>query len=147
MSAVASTVVAVATPAAAADPIGPNQYFVGLVNGRTAQSSIRVACLGPVRPGALGRPVPGQTVMVRLAPWTGPTPMGFTGSAARAIVALLSPSATNDPSVTMTEYNVAAPIPTHITLPCTGTGQVFFFARPTSPTARATGVEVTFVST
>jgi hypothetical protein len=144
MAAAASTVVV--APAAAADPIGPNQYFVGVVNGRTGQSSIRVACLGPVRPGQLGRPLPGQSVMVRLAPWTSPTPVGFTGSAARAIVALLSPSSVNDPTVTMTEYNVAVPIPTHVTLPCTGTGTVFFFARPTSPTARATGVEVTFVS-
>ena len=145
-SAMAGALVAIMTPAVAAEPVGPNQLFEGLVNGRTIQSSIRIACLGPVRPGQLGRPLPGQTVMVRQAPPTGPTSVGFTGSAARSIVAFLSPSASNDPSIVMTEYGVAAAIPTHISLPCTGTGRVFFFAQPTSPTARSTSVAVTFVS-
>ena len=143
---VAGAVVATATPAAAADPIGPNQYFAGVVNGQTGQSTIRIACLGPVRPGQLGRPLPGQTVMVRRASSTSPTQVGFTGAAARSIVAFFSPSASNDPSVTMTEYGVAAAIPTHITLPCTGTGRVFFLPVPSSSTARSTSVAVTFVS-
>lgn len=147
VSVVAGALVAVATPAVAVAPVGPNQFFQGLVNGRTTQSSILIACLGPVRPGQLGRPLPGQSVMVSLAPSTSPASVGFTGSAARSIVAFLSPSASSDPSITMTEYGVAAPIPTNITLPCTGTGQVFFFPRPSSSTARSTSVAVTFVST
>jgi hypothetical protein len=142
----AGALVAIATPAVAAEPIGPDQFFEGLVNGRTTPSSIRIACLGPVRPGQLGGPMPGQSVAVRRVGSTTPTLPGFTGSAARSIVAFLSPSASNDPSITMTEYGVAAPIPTHIMLPCTGTGQVFFFARPSSPTARSASVAVTFVS-
>jgi len=146
VSAVIGALVTVMTPAVAAEPVGPNQFFEGLVNGRTIQSSIRIACLGPVRPGQLGRPLPGQSVMVRQVPSTGPTSVGFTGSAARSIVAFLSPSASNDPSIVMTEYGVAAAIPTYITLPCTGSGQVFFFASPSSSTARSTRVAVTFVS-
>jgi len=84
--------------------------------------------------------------MVRQVPSPSSASVGFTGSAARSIVAFLSPSASNDPSVTMTEYNVAVAIPTHITVPCTGTGQVFFFASPSGPTARSTSVAVTYIS-
>ena len=45
-----------------------------------------------------------------------------------------------------TEYGVAAAIPTWFLLPCTGTGQVFFWASPPSNTARPNIVAVTFVS-
>jgi hypothetical protein len=146
IAALVGALVAMPVPASAADPVGPNQFFAGLVNGQTPRSSIRVACLGPIRPGMLGRPVPGQTVMVRRASSTDPIPVGFTGSAARSIVAFFSPSASNDPTVMLTEYGVAVAIPTNITVPCSGTGQVFFFAVPSSPTARSTSVAVTFTS-
>jgi hypothetical protein len=145
-AAAASVVFASALPATAADPIGPNQYFEGLVNGRTKLSSIRIACLGPVQPGQLGRPLPGQTVAVRRASYPSTNQVGFTGGAGRSVIAFFSPSASNSPSVTLTEYGVAAPIPGYLTLPCTGTGEVFFSPSPTSWTARSTSVIVTFIS-
>ncbi|MEA2591787.1 MAG: hypothetical protein QOD62_1618 [Actinomycetota bacterium] len=49
--------------ASAATPISkilPDQQFVGLVNGYTQNAPIRMACLGPVRPGQQGHPFAGQ---------------------------------------------------------------------------------------
>jgi hypothetical protein len=144
--AVTAVLAAAAAPAHAADPIGPNQYFEGLVNGQADQAIVRMVCAGPVRPFQLGRPAPGQTVAVRRASASAPTAVGFTGSAAREIVAFFSPSASNAPEVRLTEYGVAAAIPTSFLLPCTGTGRVFFSASPPSSTARPDAVAVTFVS-
>jgi hypothetical protein len=146
LTVVAAAVLAVAAPARAADPIGPNQYFEGLVNGQTHRSTIRIVCLGPVRPGMLGRPAPGQSVAVRRGSPSGPTAVGFTGSAAREIVAFFGPSASNAPEVRLTDYGVAVAIPTWFLLPCTGVGGVRFFADPPSGTARPHTVGVTFVS-
>jgi hypothetical protein len=141
-----AAVLAAAAPAQAADPIGPNQYFEGLVNGQPHQATVRIVCLGPVRPGQLGRPAPGQTVAVRRGSPSGPTAVGFTGTAAREIVAFFGPSASNAPEVRLTEYGVAVPIPTWFLLPCTGVGGVRFSATPPSGTARPHTVGVTFVT-
>ena len=146
LTVVAAAVLAVAAPAHAADPIGPNQYFEGLVNGQTHQSTIRIVCLGPVRPGMLGRPAPGQTVAVRRGSPSGPTAVGFTGPAAREIVAFFGPSASNAPEVRLTEYGASVAIPTWFLLPCTGVGGVRFSASPSSNTARPHTVGVTFVT-
>jgi hypothetical protein len=143
---VAGILAATTAPAHAADPIGPNQYFEGLVNGQADHSTVRIVCLGPIRPGMLGRPAPGQSVAVRHASSSAPTAVGFTGSAAREIVAFFSPSASNAPEVRLTEYGLAVPIPPSFLLPCTGTGRVQFSATPPSSTARPDTVVVTFVS-
>ena len=55
----------VATPAAAASPIGPNQHYIGLVNGKHSGAVIYVACPGPVIPGRTSPPAGNQTVAVR----------------------------------------------------------------------------------
>jgi hypothetical protein len=143
---VAAFLAATAAPARAADPIGPNQYFEGLVNGQAQQATVRIVCLGPPRPYQLGRPAPGQVVAVRRASPSGPTATGFTGAAAREIVAFFSPSASNAPEVRLNHYDVAVPVPTSFQLPCTGTGQVIFWATPFSSTARTYTVAVTFVT-
>jgi hypothetical protein len=135
-----------ATPAAAAaDPVGPKQAYFGLVNGRTGTSAIRVACLSTSPVGGIGRALPGQTVGAQRV-WTVPTQPGYTGSAAREIIAFFSPSASNAASVSITDFTVAVAIPTTILLPCSGTGDVTFTARPTSPTARDTRVKVIFTT-
>ena len=103
-----------------------------------------MACFGPGRPGQIGHPLPGQTVMVRQVPGT-TAGVGFTGSAARSIVAFFSPSASADPTAVFTSYGVAQEIPTAILLPCSGTGEVIFFARPGSDTARSAILRVVFV--
>ena len=145
-AAVAAIVAATAAPASAADLVGPNQYFEGLVNGQARQATVHIVCLGPPQPYQLGRPAPGQVVAVRRASPSGPTATGFTGGAAREIVAFFSPSASNAPEVRLTQYDVAVPVPTSFLLPCTGTGRVIFWATPPSSTARTYTVAVTFVS-
>jgi hypothetical protein len=83
---------------------------------------------------------------VRRGSPSGPTAVGFTGAAAREIVAFFTPSASNAPEVRLTEYGVPSAIPTSFLLPCTGTGRVYFSATPPSSTARPDTVVVTFVT-
>lgn len=56
-----------------------------------------------------------------------------------------STTATNTP-VILRDYAVSAPIPTSLTLPCSGSGTVAFVPEPTSPTAHTATVTVTFTS-
>jgi hypothetical protein len=149
--------VAGATPALAADtaapsPLGPNQFFIGQVNGQTDLGRIAVDCDGPSDPVRTGHPAPGQTVAVLPAirpigvtevivpPITGP---GFTGSVVKAIGATVSGIGVPVPAV-LTEYETTAEIPTSILVPCEGTGRVVFAPSPTTPTSRPATVRVTF---
>ena len=142
-----------AAPAAAqppfGGPIGPNQVFGGLVNGSTGDptpATIRMGCFGPVRPGQTGHPLAGQTVEV-FRPEVIMGHFGFTGSAANSIEALFGPPppAPASPGVVLHSYGVAMAIPTSLTLPCFGDGQVSFVPLPNSPTARTAVVPVRFV--
>jgi len=143
--AAAALLAAVASPVRAdAATVGPNQYFVGLVNGQVDRAVVQMACFGPGRPGQVGHPLPGQNVVVRQVPGT-TAGVGYTGSLARSIVAFFSPSASADPTAVFTSYGVPQEVPTRILLPCSGTGEVIFFARPGSNTARSTTVRVVFV--
>lgn len=124
-------------------PIGPDQYFYGLVNDHAGQASIQMGCAGPSQ---TGHPLAGQTVKVLPAPAPTTSDLGFTGSAADAItVGFPSPTVTNTP-VVLRDYAVSALIPTSLTLPCSGSGTVAFIPEPTSPTAQTATVKVTFIS-
>lgn len=145
----AALVTAVAAAPAWADPIidpapiGPNQYFYGLVNDHAGQASIQMGCAGPSQ---IGHPLAGQTVKVLPAPAPTTSDLGFTGSAANAIaVRFPGPTVTTTP-VILRDYAVSAPIPTSLTLPCSGSGTVAFVPEPTSPTAHTGSVKVTFIS-
>jgi hypothetical protein len=146
--AAAAIVAATAAPVAAAasttagGPIGPNQYFVGQVNGRTLNAAIQMACFGPILPGQTGHPLPGQTVAVTQAATT--TNVGYTGSAANSIGAIIG-GTSSTVVIVLTAYDTPAAIPTTLTLPCAGTGTVLFQPSPNSSTARAATVPVTFV--
>lgn len=123
-------------------PIGPNQFFVGLVNGTSSNAVIQMACFGPVHPGQMGHPFAGQTVEVQRN-LEGP---GFTGKAHRIAATLSSPEATNV-SVTLgrfSSYFVAAPISTALRLPCYGSGNVAFRPVGGGSKARAAIVDVFF---
>jgi len=138
--AAAAVTAVTAAPASAAiidpAPIGPDQYFSGLVNGQVAHATIRMACFGPIRPGETGHPFAGQTVEALPAPVSTTSDIGFTGSAAHAIdVHFPTPTVANVP-VTLRDYAVTAPIPVSFSLPCFGSGQVTFVPQPTRPTAR-----------
>jgi hypothetical protein len=139
---------AAARPVAPAISVGPDQYFAGLVLGRTSQSVIDVTCAGPA---STGHPVAGQSVEVGLLLPPVSTTAGFTGSA-RSIQADLIWSTAPPPTTvvthiaTFTSYFVKAPIPTTITVPCGGRGVMSFMPVLGGPAARPSTVSVTFES-
>lgn len=134
--------------ALASTPIGPNQYFVGLVNGSTGRSGpvvIQMACFGAITPGQTGHPFAGQTVAVRhVAP---SKRAGLTGQDTTSIGAFfgtLPPSGAGASSeINFTHYGTMA-IPTSMTLPCAGAENVNFVPIPVTP-AKDFSVPVTFV--
>ena len=153
-AAIAATVLMVATASAAIPPqgpVGPNQYFNGLVNGQYglgAPVTIHMACFGPLFPGETGHPMAGQTVEVLRPVVIVVGHTGFTGPNATKIVAYFGPQPTTvTPShVTFKQYGVVKPIPTSLVLPCTGTGTVRFVPLPKSPSiSRPATVQVTYV--
>lgn len=73
-------------------PIGPNQPFIALVNGKTADAVITVVCPVPLSAGELGTPLGNQYVEVEPEVVGAGTPFGFTGSAADQIDALFTPA-------------------------------------------------------
>ncbi|MEZ0114797.1 PKD repeat protein [Catenulispora sp. EB89] len=136
-----------ATAATAQDPvvITPNTFFVGLVNGKTADAIVTVVCPGPITPTSLGHPVANQTAEVRsiLPPVT---PVGYTGSQGREILAGFTSPTAADQSIVFGAYYAPAAIPTTWLVPCGGTGVMTFVPEPTSPTARGYTVTVTFAN-
>ena len=139
--------------AGAAVRVGPSQYFTGVINGHDGNTvnpiTIRMACAGP---GETGHPVAGQTLAVHelFPPATSGGSLGFTGNDAEigAFIDALPPS-TPGGSVTTTpvfrRYDVTKPLPTSLTLPCSGTGTAYFVPIPVVPPSRDAGVPVRFV--
>ena len=132
------------TAAATGPRIGPNQSFVGLVNGSTGQQQpavIKVACPGPAQ-GQTTHPLPHQSLEVNL-PTSTATTVGHTGPDARYISAFLGvpPSGTATAGLaTFHHYGNKKPIPTSITVPCSGRGYITFIPFPRVP-----GETVSFV--
>ncbi|WP_042364123.1 hypothetical protein [Streptacidiphilus neutrinimicus] len=147
LAAVLATAVAPAAHAAGVvdpAPIGPNQFFTGLVDGASTDAAIQMACFGPVTAGETGHPLPGQTVEVLPAPASGTVDVGYTGSAATDVVVNFGPVSTTPP-VTLGFYAVKVAIPTSLVLPCAGTGTVAFVPEPGSATARSATLTVRYV--
>ena len=146
----ATTLFGSATIAAAQvqDPvlIGPNQSFVGLVNNRSANATIEMACFGPSRPGEYGHPLAGQTLEVKLVgSVTSAVPLAFTG-AAREIQATYAISNTLEVLLAeFSSYYVQAPLSTSLTFPCTGTAVIPFTPVEGGPRAHPWNTTVTFV--
>jgi hypothetical protein len=150
----APAVTAAASPVTV--PVGPDQFFGGLVNGSNGSTNapvpIQTSCIGPITPGETGHPLSGQTVEVVLANSAGSSIEGYTGSAATSIIADLiwSPTPTGPTYVeqvaTFTSYDVIEPIPVTITVPCGGDGVMSFVPNPGSSTARPANVPVVFLS-
>lgn len=127
-------------------PILPNQYFNGVVNGKTADATVYTACPGPAN-SQTGHPVSGQTLSVsRVSAPTGTTAnLGYTGSVGNSVAAAPVSSIANSP-VLFTEYFRPSALPTAWTVPCNGDGLIAFTPRPGSPTARTAYVTVKFVN-
>jgi hypothetical protein len=143
-------------PAGAALSVGPKQYFTGVVNGHEGNTvipiAIRMACFGAVRPGETGHPMAGQTLSVHqlFPPVATAGSLGFTGNDAEIGVFFAAPPpAARSAAVTTTpifrRYDVSKRLPTSLTLPCAGTGTVYFVPIPVIPPSRAATVPVDFV--
>ncbi|WP_405587807.1 hypothetical protein [Streptomyces sp. NBC_01190] len=137
-----SAAAAVVDPA----PIAPHQYFIGQVNGTSVDAAIKVGCFGPVIPGETGHPLAGQYVNV--LPVTPPTSSqtGYTGESADRVQVAFGAASSVTTAVTLRSTVVRAAIPTTLSLPCSGTGQVAFVPLPTSSTARTSFIKVTYVN-
>lgn len=148
--AIAATTLGGLQALAASTPVRPHQHFVGLINGSTgrpAPATIRMSCFGPIVPGQTGHPMAGQTVAVKRVPPSAQA--GLTGDDARSIGAFFGApppgaAASSSSFVDFTTYG-QKPIPTSLTLPCGGTGQVTFVPLPLQPTSRSYSVPVSFV--
>lgn len=143
---------ALAVPAAAATgPVGPKQYFYGQVLGISSSTTpdvIEVACAGPA---TTGHPVAGQFVAVQQVFPPVSTTIGYTGNFgdeigadliwSRGTITVVSPIAT------FTSYGVNEPIPTSITVPCSGPGVMNFTPSPDPDNSGvSSSVKVTFES-
>lgn len=152
--AVATAAGAAASPVQDPVPIGPNEFFAGLVNGSdgiTSPAVISSGCIGPIVQGETGHPLPGQTVEVELAQPPVSSAAGYTGNASSITAFLTWPaSSVSAPELvaTFTSYYVAEPIPVTLTVPCGGQGEVSFVPVPASTpsTGHPATVQVTFLS-
>jgi hypothetical protein len=127
-------------------PIRPNQFFRGFVNGHPPGAAvIKVLCAGAAQ---TGHPLAHQPVVVKPVPSPATTDTGFTGSAGTKIVASLNfgPTPAIVHIATFTSYFVKVSIPTKISVPCSGSGAVFFAPAPGSSTAKPAILPVTFLN-
>ncbi len=113
--------------AGAAEPIRPDQHFIGLVNGSNYKPTVYTVCPGPIWPGRTGPVVGGQTLAVaRVARRHGYTSV-FSG-----VNAWFVPDASGPPpqTVSFTDYGTEQSIPASVRVPCDGKGQVQFSSCP-----------------
>jgi hypothetical protein len=125
-------------------PIEPNQTFSGYINNHPPGNAvITVVCPGAAN---TGHPIGRQPVEVKPTPASTTQDSGFTGSKGKKITASLAYGPAIVHLDTFTSYYVPEFIPTSITVPCSGTGTVFFTPSPGSKTAKAALLTVTFVN-
>ena len=101
------------------ESIGPEQHYLGLVNGKNAKATIMVVCPGPAA-GGTGPPAGNQTVAVTQVATGG----GNTGSMGHEVWTQFG--ADRFHVVAFANYDTPATIPTTLQLPCQGTGLVDF---------------------
>lgn len=148
--AIGTAATAAASPVQDPVPIGPNEFFSGLINGSDGVSSpavIETNCFGPVVPGETGNPLAGQTVEVQLAQAANSSAVGYTGSASSITAYLTSPNSAGampEPIAAFTSYYVKEAIPVTLTVPCSGPGTVAFVPTPPNSTGHPATVSVTF---
>jgi len=134
-------------------PVGPKQYFHGLVDGQASESTIVLAC-PPIGTSRTGHPVAGQSVSVhQLFPPIVFPGLGYTGTAStiaaslRLVSASAAASATSAlPLAVFSLYDARVAIPTTLSLPCSGSGAVVFQPVQGGSTAQNDTVKVTFAS-
>jgi hypothetical protein len=143
-----------AVPAGAATRVGPKQYFTGVVNGIDGNTAnpitINMVCGGPA---SSGHPAAGQTLAVHeLFPPSPTGSLGYTGNDKKIGVFFKAPPAArsrarkSSSTPTFVRYDKPVALPTSLTLPCSGTGTVWFAPIAVVPPSRSASVPVQFVS-
>jgi hypothetical protein len=127
----------------AGEPIGPEQHYLGLVNGTDTKATIDVVCPGPAA-ARTGPPAGNQTVAVTQVASGG----GDTGSMGHEVWTQFGADQLH--VVAFANYDTPATIPTTLQLPCQGTGTVDFTTcfgtLPCAADAVDSVVTVTFVN-
>jgi hypothetical protein len=109
-----------------------------------------MACTGTLQTGQTGHPRAGQTLAVHQLFPPASSSLGYTGKDSMIGVFFAAPppgaGEVNAMTRMFTRYDRPQPLPTSLTLPCTGTGTVWFSPIPVVPPSRAAAVPVRFVS-
>ena len=148
---------AAALPAGAASRVGPKQYFTGVINGTDGNTStpivIKMSCAEPLSTGEKGHPVSGQTLAVHeLFPPSSSAAgsLGYTGKGSSIEVFFNAPppaaASGASKTVTFTQYDKTQKLPTSESLPCSGSGTVYFSPVPVVPPSRSAAVPVDYVA-
>ncbi len=136
--------------------VGPMQYFTGVINGTDGNTAnpitIEMACFGPLHPGQTGHPLKGQTLAVHQLFPPGPATgsVGNTGDDSEIGAFFNAPPPAGSPSraaastSVFLRYDKPRRLPTSVTLPCSGTGTVWFVPIPVVPPSSAASVPVRF---
>ena len=153
LAAVAVIAVGLQAGPAQAGSVAPKQYFTGVINGKdgntTKPITITMNCPGPLQPGQTGHPLAGQTLAVhQLFPPASGT-LGRTGNDSEIGVFFAAPPGAAQADATsriFTRYDSPKSLPTSLTLPCSGTGRVWFTPIPVVPPSRSAVVPVRYMA-
>jgi hypothetical protein len=107
-------------PITSGKPIGPEQHFLGLVNGTSKDATIYVVCPGPISGSRTGPPAGNQSVSVTQVAAGG----GDTGSQGHELWAQFAADRLH--FVAFGSYDSPMTLPATLQLPCGGTGTVDF---------------------
>jgi hypothetical protein len=123
--AIAAFACAGGTAAAAEKPIGPQQHFVGLVNGHKTGVVVDTVCPGPANKRT-GRVASGQTMAVAQAAHG----HGDTGLFSH-VYSWFQPARGKKPvTLTFRKYGKPQGIPSSVRVPCNGKGKAVFSSCP-----------------
>ncbi|HLX51286.1 MAG TPA: hypothetical protein VKS82_23425 [Streptosporangiaceae bacterium] len=143
--AAASPAGATVRPARDPIPIGHDQYFKGLVDNHPPGQAIIFMSLTSCTPGATtGHPLGGQPVEVQTTSPVSTQDVGYTGTDGDSIGATAGPVSPANVILKFTSYFVPQDLPTTITLPCSGNGEMDFIPAPHSSNAITAVLPVTF---
>jgi len=107
--------------------IGPNEHFIGFVNGSRARPVVLTVCPGPARRGRMGAVVGGQSMLVAEVTHA----RGFTGPLSQVYAWFVPRRGEKTPTMlTFSTYGEPQDIPTTVRVPCGGRGRVEFSSCP-----------------
>jgi hypothetical protein len=113
--------------ALAQTPIGPQQHFVGMVNGQEGSAVVYTVCPGPVTEHRTGPVQKGQTMAVAEAAHG----HGDTGLFSQIYSWFQPvPAGTRPVTLTFKQYGEPQGIPRSVRVPCSGKGEAVFSSCP-----------------